>query len=300
MSPVLDTAIGLVFVYLLLSLACSAAKELVELIVKKRATHLNLGLLRLLGSDDWLKKVYAHPLIYGLCKYDGIWPSYIPSATFAKALVDLVRTHAGPAPANTPPATDPFQELRATVERMPDTPIKSALLAVFGTTTRSLDAVQADIENWFNGAMERVSGWYKRWSQYWILAIGAVLTIAINVDTIAIGRSLWRDPALREAVVAAATEQLKPKLPPPGQPPKPEEPEATMKRLKQSSARLAEFGMPVGWDAQDPRVIPNNVNDGLLKFVGWLVTALAVSLGAPFWFDILNKVVTVRSAMKPK
>ena len=298
MSLVLDTAIGLVFVYLLVSLVCSAAKELVELIMKRRATYLKLGLLRLLGSDDWLNKVYVHPLIQGLCKYDGIWPSYIPSASFSKVIVDIVRTNTGQVTAST--TADPFQEFRSRIEGIQNESIKNAHLAVVGTTSRSMDAVQVDIEAWFNGAMERVSGWYKRWSQYWILTIGAMLTIAINVDTISIGRSLWRDPALRDAVVAAATEQLKPKPPPSGQPPKAEDPEEALKRLKESSARLAEFGIPVGWDQQDPRSVPKNVHDVLLKVVGWLLTALAVSLGAPFWFDMLSKIVTVRSAMKPK
>jgi hypothetical protein len=32
---------------------------------------------------------------------------------------------------------------------------------------------------------------------------------------------------------------------------------------------------------------------------GWLLTALAVSLGAPFWFDTLNKIMVVRSTVKP-
>jgi hypothetical protein len=34
-------------------------------------------------------------------------------------------------------------------------------------------------------------------------------------------------------------------------------------------------------------------------WLGWLLTALAVSLGAPFWFDMLNKIIVVRSTVKP-
>ena len=32
------------------------------------------------------------------------------------------------------------------------------------------------------------------------------------------------------------------------------------------------------------------------KVVGLLFTALAISLGAPFWFDMLNRVVSIRAA----
>jgi hypothetical protein len=37
----------------------------------------------------------------------------------------------------------------------------------------------------------------------------------------------------------------------------------------------------------------------LLKLLGYLITAAAVSMGAPFWFDVLNKVSNLRSTLKP-
>ena len=33
-----------------------------------------------------------------------------------------------------------------------------------------------------------------------------------------------------------------------------------------------------------------------MKLIGWLLTALAISLGAPFWFDLLNKFVKLRES----
>ncbi|MGH7962279.1 MAG: hypothetical protein ACRERD_10730 [Candidatus Binatia bacterium] len=43
-----------------------------------------------------------------------------------------------------------------------------------------------------------------------------------------------------------------------------------------------------------------NATDGswFLKIVGWLITGVAVSIGAPFWFDLLNKLVDFRGAGK--
>jgi hypothetical protein len=38
----------------------------------------------------------------------------------------------------------------------------------------------------------------------------------------------------------------------------------------------------------------------LLSLIGWSITALALSLGAPFWFDLLNKFIVVRATVKPK
>ena len=81
--------------------------------------------------------------------------------------------------------------------------------------------------------------------------------------------------------------------------------------LKKQANDLAVLGQqlsfPFGWQnwkgyadtteqAQEQKQAPPSV----IMFwgetaVGWLVTTLALSLGAPFWFDILNKFMVVRS-----
>lgn len=127
-SNILDVAIGMIFIYLLLSLMCSAAKEIVELMLKKRAVDLERGIRELLapgsdsGTDDVVQKLYNHPLVNSLFggKYEksriqGWWrrkfmrtglPSYIPARTFALAMMDLILPGAGsPAAAATGAST---------------------------------------------------------------------------------------------------------------------------------------------------------------------------------------------------
>lgn len=110
-SDVLDVAIGMVFVYLVLSLICSAAHEIMELWLKKRATDLERGIRELLTNEigldpgNLVQSLYNHGLVNGLFK--GTYqssrignlvsyirgtdlPSYIPSRNFALALMDLV------------------------------------------------------------------------------------------------------------------------------------------------------------------------------------------------------------------
>ncbi|KAA5536781.1 hypothetical protein F0919_03675 [Taibaiella lutea] len=36
-----------------------------------------------------------------------------------------------------------------------------------------------------------------------------------------------------------------------------------------------------------------------VHFMGFLITAIAISLGAPFWFDMLNKLIQLRTSVKP-
>ena len=38
----------------------------------------------------------------------------------------------------------------------------------------------------------------------------------------------------------------------------------------------------------------------IILLAGYLATAFAVMLGAPFWFDLLGKLMVVRSTVKPK
>ena len=68
--------------------------------------------------------------------------------------------------------------------------------------------------------------------------------------------------------------------------------------------RLENLGLPIGWNTTEAQKL---LSQGVLtnkrawtrKLIGLLITALAVSLGAPFWFDMLNKFMVVRSTIKP-
>ena len=67
--------------------------------------------------------------------------------------------------------------------------------------------------------------------------------------------------------------------------------------LRIPGALLASF--PVGWENEDPFRIREGVPDWswetrLAHAIGWVLTAAAVSLGAPFWFDLLGRVAKLR------
>lgn len=302
----LDIAIGMVFVYLLLSLICSALNELIEAKLGKRATDLERGIRALLSDENRLKELYRHPLIFGL--YEGEYggkatklPTYIPARTFALALMDTVLT-AGPNTASgargaTAPsasalnAASQFQQLRGAVEGIQEDRLRGALLTLVDAAGNDVSRVRENIEDWFNSSMDRVSGWYKRRAQIIILVLGFVVTIATNADTVAIVNSLVQDRALRDSLVAASQEYAR----------RPAESQGNAQELiKENTERIKALGLPVGWDTQDPRVWPGD--DGvrwLFKIFGWFLTAMAISLGAPFWFDLLNKFMVIRSTVKP-
>jgi hypothetical protein len=309
-SNVFDIAIGLVFVFLLLRLVCSAANELLELVLKKRAGDLERGIAELLGTkvkgSQFLKDIYDHGLINSLYRgdYSTTWwwklPAYIPARNFALAIQDVYTAWTAARKAApdgvAPGATDP------TKASLPAIPVNvhSAIKALTQEAAGDAKKLQDGIENWYNSSMDRVSGWYKRRSQMFIFVMGATVAIAVNADCIEIAKRLSNDASLRQSVVAMAEAAAK-KDPTKGDSTKP------LDDIKDNIKTLDGLGLPIGWPPPDAdpitHIVPSLSDRFTYAFsqhwLGWLLTALAVSLGAPFWFDMLNKIIVVRSTVKP-
>jgi hypothetical protein len=166
----------------------------------------------------------------------------------------------------------------------------------------ALSSVQEHIEIWFNDSMERVSGWYKRKSQAAIFALALAFTVALNVDTIAITKKLSTDPALRSSLTAMAEKaaQQPATVVTGAQPATEQSPEArtqaAFQALVERNNILQGLGIPIGWT--DAANVPSTAGTWFMKIFGLLLTAGAASLGAPFWFDMLNKIVAIRASGK--
>lgn len=322
-SEVLDVAIGLVLVFLLLSLFAAAVREGLESVFKTRAVFLEAGIRELL--DDRLgnglaRNFYEHPLIYALYRgpYDAgsesraandgkkarervtgaNLPTYIPSKSFSTALVDLVvRGPATDADTEGQRAPVTIETLRTGVELIGSAHVRRALLIALDDAKGDLDVAKSNIEAWFDASMQRVSGWYKRRTHYWLLLIGAVSTLALNVNTITIAQHLARSKAARALVVGRASEMFA------------DSANAGSARGTANAAgsvteardnvqlrlqALQTLDLPLGWD-HVPAAGDAPVSWFMQELVGLLLTVLAVSLGAPFWFDALNKVMTIKT-----
>ncbi len=150
---------------------------------------------------------------------------------------------------------------------------------------------RTNVETWFNNAMDRANGWYKRNRQVGAFVIALILAALINVDSINIATHLWREPTLRQAVVAQAERYKLPAADTQEQTPLQDvgELETTFNELQQS---LKKLDLPIGW-----KKTPQDW--GILSTIGGLIiTAAAATLGAPYWFDILQKLIGIRSTGK--
>ncbi|GAC1346716.1 MAG: hypothetical protein NVSMB18_29690 [Acetobacteraceae bacterium] len=329
-SEVIEVGIGIALLFLFMSLIATALRELIENAVMSRSRDLEAGIKELLSAatdpksgKDYVKMMYEHPLITSL--YQGAYvaggrslPSYIPRQSFSLALLDIV------AEASKTGKQLSIESLRARIGGTP-TPVERAVLTAIDAGKGDLDRTRKAIEDWYDGTMDRVSGWYTRRTGRILSVLGLITAIAFNVDAITIASSLLRDKALREAVVAQAETYLAdhPAAQTSGVTTSPANtsPARAPEDVGALRARLDKVGFPIGWTVQDGHLFPvpqacrpaPEADSGSLYrcatpagfwFVpmvfGWLITALAITLGAPFWFDVLNKFMVVRSTIKPK
>jgi hypothetical protein len=327
-STILDVVIGLTFTYLLLSLIVSAINEFIEAHLKMRSVELYYGLRELLHDPKgtaMVKGIYNHPLIYPLFRgeftpkqhageswqsflHGSKLPSYIPSRNFALALMDLIlpaeaRTSAIAPTAPTFSSTFSLQPFRDAVAELSNETLRGALLPLIDTANGDAKQALANIEAWYNSAMERVSGWYKRYTQYMLFAIGLASAVILNIDTLAITHSLIHDKSRRDVILTAAQGDLANTNGP-----------STKGDVARYLEQLQSVTFPIGWQVCEPVGTPLDTCDPsralsdtpgqwrthLTHLPGWLLTAFAVTLGAPFWFDVLNKFMVIRSTVKPR
>lgn len=300
----LDVAIGLVFIYLVLALACTAATEAFSGFFDCRTKHLEQGLHNLLGNSKLVDELFQHPLIKAL-REDDTKPSYIPAPVFASALMDMIApaTERPPVTDGHLSAADHFRKMAA--ERGKEYPeLYRTLALMLNETGNDLTMVKPQIEAWFNAGTERISAWYKQKAHRFVVVFAFIITVIANVDTFDLAQQLYRQPAVRDALVNAARTTAD-SVPADGanSAAKSGEEKAPLPSIgtKDATDKLQTLGLKLGWeknagDAFSP--VPSTFFGWATKIIGLLVTALAVSLGAPFWFDMLNKIMSVRGVGK--
>jgi len=194
----------------------------------------------------------------------------------------------------------------------------------------ALAQARQNIEKWFDDGMDRLSGWYKRHSQKVALAVGIGVAVVLNADTLALAQTLWREPIVRQAMVAQAesfAQQNEGELQP-----------MTADQIAALQVQFSTLNIPIGWvgtplpvdsgggitmmdgslkrctlwptstvDYYGMRVgskcypiinapAPNDLTGILLKLFGLIVSGVAAAQGAPFWFDVLKKAINIRAS----
>lgn len=321
LSAILDVAIGLILVFLVLSVVASSVSEYIGTLLQRRAWNLERFLESvLLGSGIRVYEDFYNKTLLATQTQNGHRLAYLKAEDFAQALIDSVTAKYLPLSSTgaRPNAMyDPsMQEWSAIINDLLNTtmtkdhmilkvswveklvnwwktlrgkpillsignkpPLAQTLSAMVNQANGDPTKVRKQIQTWYDNSMERVTGWYKTQTQLMLLVIGLVLAIGMNIDTISIANSLLQNPAIR-----STANELAAKVTGPGDP--------------ALASYLSQLNVPMGWPDPYLTTHPSIVPDfawWLNKLVGLLITAFAVSQGAPFWFDMLNKVTNLRN-----
>lgn len=296
--PALDVAIGLAFMYFLLSIVCSSIQEGVSTVLKLRADNLEKGIRTLIADrakadaffDNWRIRALSPETRNGKAARK---PSYIPSRTFALALVDTLVPDADRAADD----EDVLRKARGAVEAMDKNAVGRKLLEdAVARAEGKRDVLRGELEDAFNATMDRASGWYKRKVQGILFVIALLVAVGLNADTFNVAQRLFQDDALRAQVVAQAVKAAEE-----GEPPAAGDVSAATVEAQLEQARAT--ALPFGWrDENIPQKFGSLGSVGgvvaavLVKVLGLLFTAFALTLGAPFWFDVLGRFAKLRSS----
>lgn len=312
-NAAIDVAIGLVLMYLILSLVCTVVNEAISTMLSWRASTLSAGIAKLLDDPNVRQAFQNHGLIKAANAASGPGgPSYLSGESFALALIGCLDP--------TKPIPQ-FLDVQSAIKALPESSIRGVMLAQMTAAGGSLDKLRQGIASWFDAAMDRVSGVYKRKLKLTAILVGLLIAIAFGADSIQVAESLWKDPTLRAASVQSAQEFSKQ---PPSANTSGTEPEnrlakctpdaRTTSAASANAKQQVDFEcfntymnalrpLPLGW--QMPGRDATSSWGGWMtwigvKSLGLVLTALALSLGAPFWFDLLGKFVNLRgSGIKP-
>lgn len=319
--PALDVAIGLIFVFFILAIVCSGINEAVASLLRWRAQMLERGLWELLRDPDAGEKadeafdaLKKHPLIkpmlYPKNKQAGQGsqasptldkkgrpktsrktdlPSYLASRTFTSALLGINQ-----AVVRVPEGKDlkeGMRRLEDSIEAIPSKPVQEALTALLHNAQGESVAFRRNVEQWFDDQMERVSGWYRRRIQIVLWVLAFVVAFALNADALQIAKRLWVEPSTRAALVNQAQAAS-----------------TTPDEQTDAAKELEDLAVPLGWHLESSRNDPQGfpIYDDwemvwalVSKLLGLTLTAVAISFGAPFWFDTLSKIARLRNGGAP-
>ena len=265
-----------------------------------------------------LQDVMRHPLMRGNPSAN---PSYIPAQKFSMAILDLLR-NGSQAPL--------FTQAEATVAKLPAGQLKNTLSVFIRSAGGDVDKLRTHIETWFDDAMDELSAIYKRLSRFAMLFLGLIVAVAVNADSIRVAKFLWASPAAASDLADAAQQAKNDNC---------KDASCQEAAGQAALTKLRGFKLPIGWDFSEPPVDNKveSDNDACIKMLtekdynlrladvqqchgliaqnlpgiwncivmiakhipGWLITAIAVSLGAPFWFGLMQNLLNLRSDTKP-
>ena len=326
--PIIDLVVGMIFIYFLLSIICSSVVEIALTYVKARSTLLEEWLKGIFDKQvqEGNSTVSLGQAIMDHCGVTalsgkGKAPSYIDAKNFISALFEKITYD----PNNPNSIAYNLDTIISKIEQTDylSTELKRMFLAyayaakdeyqqVSVKTASEIEILRAKVENWYDSSMDRLTGDLKRrYSRPFTMIVAIVTALLLNADSLNIAKYLYSNPDARSAVAAQAykavdttgqafmnridtmkavtpttKQQLQSTL------------DSGLYNINKAKAALQE-NLPFGWTTNSIKMIfSGGFWGGMLgllgKITGLAATVFAMMMGAPFWFDLLNKIANLR------
>lgn len=344
-STIVQVAISIVISWALFALLCSMLHEVVVQLKSERGRFYRAKIIDKLfdasNQINWGLLMYGHSNIKLLTNSEKAPPSEIDSKTLAEVLIDSVANaqaakilKLNSSTLKNDYASDLLNNLEFAITNLGQSDVILMLRNAFDKA--KIKAIERDTFNeeklytelvseitlWFEQFGSRTSSWYKKLSQKRLFALGVIVAICMNVDSIALFEYYKENPTARAALIdyysknktqleALSTINDTIKI------------DSTSTKVaiyniryftKQIDSLKQSLELPIGWEKANcmtQKSTPNSklsddtdskktikhcrcisISCLLFKILGIIISAFAASLGAPFWFDLLRKATT--------
>jgi hypothetical protein len=210
-SAIVDILLAAIFAFLAISLAASAFTEAISSLLKLWQSTLHAGVQALLNDykvGGLADQLYKHALVNPLLsdKETSSKPAYIDPEHFATALVDVLKRQlttdpVGPVVNPGAPAVDP---MATALSDIPDPALKQALQALYESADKDMTRFKVAVGAWFDSAMDRLAGWYKRETQLISFFVAFISAALLNADALRVTSLVSQRPSLANGVSAMA------------------------------------------------------------------------------------------------
>ncbi len=291
MLAILSIVIGLVFVLLLFSMLTSAVVEVYHAFKASRGNHLKETLEMMLGPEKarlFLEHAYFKQLSSATKPTSTQkLPVWIDKSTFSAILADILTPEGGK------------MDIQERIDKIENQELRKVLNFLWRQSGGDIRAFQAKVEYWYDEVMARAKEWFIDSTKWRLFFFGTVLAAALNADTVQIYQSLSTNAVLREQIAtdaAAFANSTDTSLVSRNSGVRDTtrkdtaDARANFVKLKGMYSEHIVSPLGLGWGQSKPA----NWWEWLTKVVGWLLTGVAVTMGAPFWFEMLKKMLALK------
>jgi hypothetical protein len=310
---ILEVVISLVIVYFLLSTVVSFIKEMIAMLLNSRGAILHKSLIHLFdekqnNTNGLISKIYQSKYVHNLASKFSLAkklnkkPSYIATENFASALIDEIQKNG-----NTGDYAKNIAEFKKKIEALDHSFIKTKLNEIITeleeTSQANFTNLKKKVSEWFDNYMASVTVVYKNYVSVWVFAISFFICFGMNIDSLVMIEYLYENKDKREAMVKFAESLPKDKYLVKENASDKEKLNAVKEMKKVVLADFDSFELPYGWTGEgngrlnyEAKILGNKASffDFLKKIVGLFITTISLTLGAPFWYQMMVNLLSIR------